>query len=104
MIFFLSIVTGEYIGFTLTDPSCTSPGCPFSSGGTPGACTDSAGTLSYAEIEREIAAGAKVTLDSSAAVKIVTWGGDQWVSYDDQETLKMKIDYANSKCLGGTMV
>lgn len=90
--------------FTLTDPSCTSPGCPFSSGGTPGACTDSAGTLSYAEIEREIAAGAKVTLDSSAAVKIVTWGGDQWVSYDDQETLKMKIDYANSKCLGGTMV
>lgn len=90
--------------FTLADPSCTAPGCPFSSGGNPGACTASAGTLSFAEIERIVAAGAKVTQDTAAAVKQVVWDTNQWVSYDDADTFKLKIDYANSHCLGGTMV
>ncbi|KAF4552683.1 putative glycosyl hydrolases family 18 protein 1 [Elsinoe fawcettii] len=90
--------------FTLKDPSCTAPGCPFSGGGTPGECTANSGTLSYDEISDVIAAGATVTLDKDAAIKQVTWGSDQWVSYDDTETLAMKIDYANKHCLGGTMV
>jgi chitinase len=38
------------------------------------------------------------------AIKYLTWDSDQWVSYDDEETLKMKLDYANKLCLGGTMV
>ena len=29
---------------------------------------------------------------------------DQWASYDDLPTFKMKIDYANEVCLGGIMV
>lgn len=29
---------------------------------------------------------------------------DQWVSYDNSNTLKKKMDYANGKCLGGIMV
>jgi glycosyl hydrolase family 18 (putative chitinase) len=91
--------------FTLSDPSCKNPGCPFSAGGTPGQCSASAGTLMFSEIEDIIANdGATVTTDTTAAVKIVTWGNDQWVSYDDQSTLKMKMDYANGKCLGGVMV
>ncbi|KAK1484207.1 chitinase [Colletotrichum cuscutae] len=36
--------------------------------------------------------GAQVTTDKTAAV-----------SYDDEETLKLKMDYANGKCLGGVM-
>lgn len=90
--------------FTLADPFCTSPGCPFSSGGNPGPCSASAGTLMFSEIEAIIAAGATPTLDSAAAVKQLVFDTDQWVSYDDVETLKMKVDYANGKCLGGTMV
>lgn len=90
--------------FTLSDPSCTHAGCPFSSGGTPGACSASAGTLMYSEIQEIIANGATVTTDQAAGVKIVTWGGNQWVSYDDETTLKQKMDYANGKCLGGVMV
>lgn len=90
--------------FTLSDPSCTSPGCPFSSGGNPGPCSASAGTLMFSEIEAVIAAGATPTLDSQAAVKQLVFDTNQWVSYDDVETLKMKVDYANGKCLGGTMV
>ena len=90
--------------FTMENPGCSTAGCPFSSGGSPGPCTDSAGTLSFAEIEKIVATGAKVTLDEAAAVKQVVWNTNQWVSYDDSDTFKMKIDYANQKCLGGTMV
>lgn len=60
-------------------------GCAFSSARTPGECTNSAGTLSFAEIKRIIAAGAKVTLNQAAVVKEVVWNNNQWVSYDDVE-------------------
>jgi chitinase len=90
--------------FTLTDPSCTVAGCPFSSGGTAGPCSASSGTLMDVEIQDVIAAGGVVTLDSAAAVKQVVWDTNQWVSYDDADTFALKIDYANGKCLGGTMV
>lgn len=90
--------------FTLADPSCNTPGCVFSSGGNAGSCTQSVGTLSFAEISRIVAAGAKVATDTTAAVKMVTFDTDQWVSYDDADTFKLKIDYANNHCLGGTMV
>jgi len=90
--------------YTLQDPSCTAPGCPFTGAAPPGPCTQSAGTLSFAEIEDVIAAGANVVLNEAAAVKIVTYGGDNWVSYDDAETLQLKVNYANDNCLGGVMV
>lgn len=90
--------------FTLSNPSCTTAGCPFSSGGNPGPCTSNSGTLSFTEIQSVIAGGATVTLDKEAAVEIVTWDSNQWVSYDDDTTFKLKMDFANSKCLGGTMV
>ncbi|KAG7049801.1 glycoside hydrolase family 18 protein [Colletotrichum scovillei] len=91
--------------FTLSNPSCKTAGCGFSAGGAPGRCSASAGTLMFSEIQEIIdKGGAQVTTDKTAAVKIVTWGGNQWVSYDDEETLKLKMDYANGKCLGGVMV
>ena len=46
--------------------------------------------------------GTTSVLDKDAAVNVVTWDTDQWVSYDDETTIKMKKDYANGKCLGGT--
>jgi hypothetical protein len=90
--------------YTLADPSCNTAGCLFTSGAPAGPCTDSVGTLSYGEIKRLIAAGARPVLDQQAAVQTLTYGGNNWVSYDDETTLKMKVDYANNHCLGGTMV
>jgi hypothetical protein len=90
--------------YTLANPSCNKAGCTFTAGGPAGPCTNSVGTLSYGEIQQLIAAGAKPVLDSKAAVQTLTYGGKNWVSYDDQTTLKMKVDYANNNCLGGTMV
>jgi hypothetical protein len=97
--------TGFYgRSFTLSDPSCSHAGCAFSGGGDPGPCSASAGTLMYSEIQDIIDAGATTVVDKDAAVAIVTWDNNQWVSYDNADTLKQKVDYANSKCLGGLMV
>ncbi|PYI28107.1 glycoside hydrolase, partial [Aspergillus indologenus CBS 114.80] len=91
--------------FTLSDSSCTAPGCPFSGGGEPGSCTGTSGILSDAEIRGVISKyDLTPTLDTTAGVKYMTWDSDQWVSYDDSETFALKLDYANSLCLGGTMV
>ena len=90
--------------FTMKDPSCMAAGCEFSAGGNGGACTGAPGVLSAHEISEIIKGGATVTLDSAAAAEIVTWNGNQWVSWDSTETLGMKVHYANERCLGGVMV
>jgi GH18 family chitinase len=90
--------------YALADPSCNTAGCPFISGAPAGPCRNSVGTLSYGEIQRLIEAGAQPVLDEKAAVQTLTYGGNNWVSYDDETTLRMKVDYANNNCLGGTMV
>jgi chitinase len=91
--------------FTLSDPSCNTPGCIFSSGGAAGECTHASGVLSNAEIFRIIDEN-NVTpqFDAEAGVKWITWNNDQWVSYDDGQTMALKIGLANQQCLGGTMV
>ncbi|KAF7593687.1 hypothetical protein BBP40_011097 [Aspergillus hancockii] len=89
--------------FTMSDPNCLTAGCPFKDAGKAGECTGTAGVLSAGEITKIIKNGGIVTFDKEAAVKIVTWDNDQWVSWDDTETLRLKMDYANKRCLGGTM-
>jgi chitinase len=91
--------------FTLSDPACSTPGCTFSAGGNAGPCTGTAGVLSNAEITSVIAANSLTpVMDAAAAVKWIVWGGNQWVSYDDGQTVQMKMLYAMEKCLGGVMV
>lgn len=61
--------------------------------------------MSDAEIQRIITANDLTpVLDEAAAVKYMSWDSDQWVSYDDSDTFALKMDYANTMCLGGTMV
>ncbi|KAL4770196.1 hypothetical protein BDW60DRAFT_224434 [Aspergillus nidulans var. acristatus] len=91
--------------FTLKDPSCNKPECIFAYGGKAGECTKSSGTLSNAEIQRIIAKhGLTPTVDADAMVKWITWDNDQWVSYDDGETIQMKINEASKLCLGGVLI
>lgn len=85
----------------MKDPGCMNAGCEFIRGANNGTCTDTSGVLSAAELNKIIANGATVKYDLEAAAKIVTWGGNQWASFDDAETLKLKLDYANQRCLGG---
>ncbi|EEP82318.1 conserved hypothetical protein [Uncinocarpus reesii 1704] len=90
--------------FTMKDPNCLDPGCEFSDGARGGECTGTPGVLSAAEIVEIIKNGANVRTDETAAVNIVTWDTNQWVSWDNAHTLKKKVEYANARCLGGTMV
>lgn len=91
--------------FQLADPSCYQPGCLFKGGASPGPCTDNSGTLSYKEIMAIIDENNLTPYyDKDNGVKWVTWGGDQWVSFDDFETIQQKIEYANSLGLGGLLI
>lgn len=90
------------LSFTLNDPSCKKPACAFASGAKPGECTYTSGVLSNAEIQR-IIDKKKLTLvfDQKAGVKWVVWDNDQWVSYDDADAFKIKMDWTNKLSLGG---
>lgn len=36
-------------------------------------------------------------------MKQITWD-DQWIGYDDEETVAMKKKFASGMCFGGTMI
>jgi chitinase len=42
-------------------------------------------------------------LDPDAMMKYLVWS-DQWVGYDDLETIAMKTAWASTHCFGGTMI
>ncbi|KAK6000837.1 hypothetical protein QM012_003562 [Aureobasidium pullulans] len=93
--------------FTLTDPSCNTPNgiCQFSGGADPGPCSGTSGILTDQEIQDIINQyNVEPVHDEKAGVKWITWNSNQWVSYDDDDTFEQKKDFANSRCLGGTMV
>ncbi|RMY23372.1 hypothetical protein D0867_02086, partial [Hortaea werneckii] len=91
--------------FTLGSPGCSKPGCNFSGRAKKGECTEQSGILSNSEIQ-EIVTDNAITpiLVKEDAVKYLTWDSNPWVSYDDEETFRMKREYANSLCLGGMIV
>ncbi|KAK4947723.1 hypothetical protein LTR66_014174, partial [Elasticomyces elasticus] len=39
----------------------------------------------------------------AAMMKQITWA-DQWIGYDDADTVKLKKAWADSQCFGGTML
>ncbi|KAF9465227.1 hypothetical protein BDZ94DRAFT_1307367 [Collybia nuda] len=91
--------------FQLASSHCTTPGCAFIGGAAAGICSLNSGTLMFAEIETIITQlSLEPVLVEADAIKYIVWNDDQWVSYDDTQTLQMKLDYANSICLGGTMI
>lgn len=87
--------------FTPADKSCLDPGCMFVSGGSPGPCTDNVGTLSNAEIDRLLTT-APIFHPEAAVQVLIT--DDYWIAYDDEQSWRLKIDFALSQCFGGVMV
>ncbi|KAL8992214.1 MAG: hypothetical protein Q9169_007275 [Polycauliona sp. 2 TL-2023] len=90
-------------GFTLSDPrKCSHSKCPVSGKSKPGPCTNELGLMSNVEINDVIKArGLKAQLDPASMSKEISWD-DQWIGYDDDETFKMKTDWAAENCFGGT--
>lgn len=92
--------------FQLSSSSCSTPGCSFSGGAAPGPCSATSGILTYYEIKALLAqnTGLIPTFDTVAAVKYVTFNGNQWVSYDDADTFKLKVAWANGVGIGGSLI
>ncbi|RDW83598.1 glycoside hydrolase family 18 protein [Aspergillus mulundensis] len=92
--------------FTLSDPTCTTIGCPFSGGADPGVCSETSGYLAYYEIDKILSNDSSIEVhhDKEAAVKYFTWNNDQWISYDDKETFEQKVEWANSVGFSGSLI
>ncbi|KAJ3203718.1 hypothetical protein HDU67_009981 [Dinochytrium kinnereticum] len=90
--------------FTLTNATCTTPGCPFADPGKAGECTNDRGFMSYPEIQH-FAATSKVepTLDATAqTMQLVV--GDQWITYDTPATITEKMKFARDSCAAGVLI
>ncbi len=84
---------------------CRTPGCHFEKGGTPGPCTATEGVLSYDEISairKEF--NLNPVYDKTAGVKYMHYNRDQWLSYDDEETIKDKVNFASAQGLRGLFI
>ncbi|KAL8692321.1 MAG: hypothetical protein Q9218_002638, partial [Villophora microphyllina] len=91
--------------FTMSDPGCSKPGCTFSTSGIKGDCTNTGGILSYSELSsRNKSLDVHTFYDPKSTVKYNVYNGNQWISYDDQESFTDKKRYLTSRCLGGLMI
>ena len=91
-------------GTTVSNTSCMDLGCPYTSLSHPGQCTNEDGILSLKEIQDIIAQRhliPKVLPD--ILQKSITFD-DQWISYDDCDTVAAKTQWADEHCFGGTML
>ncbi|KAK3290201.1 glycoside hydrolase superfamily [Chaetomium fimeti] len=90
-------------GYTLANPACNTLGCGFTGPNKPFPCTAYPGVMSLAEGEKFARDnGITPKLLAGAMMKELTWD-DQWVGYDDHETIEMKMRFASGLCFGGTM-
>lgn len=97
-------------GYTLADPACNRAdgNCTWTAGNRPGPCTATEGVMSLVEIEALINEKGLVPVplddgtEGDSTMKQITWD-DQWIGYDDEETIRAKTNFASSHCFGGTM-
>jgi chitinase len=90
--------------YTLKDPSCTEPQCQYASGSKKGPCSNEAGILLNSEIDDIVKKKSLVPKSwEKETVKMLHWD-DQWLTYDDADTFKLKTKFARKRCLGGVMV
>jgi chitinase len=91
-------------GYTLSNTSCADIGCPYSGPSLGGICTGSPGILALYEIEAIInTRSLEPELLPDAMQKQIHFN-DQWIGYDDAETIALKTQWADEHCLGGTVV
>lgn len=48
--------------------------------------------------------GIKLIHDKEAAVKYMTWDKDQWISFDDADTFKQKVEWADNLGFSGSLI
>lgn len=90
--------------YTLTDPSCSTVGCPFSSAG-PGGCAGAPGFMPYFSITKYVESGNYDSLEfnsASGTMELVV-NTNELISFDNPDTMQLKYDFAAKACLRGMM-
>lgn len=95
----------SYGGVSSLSTTNNGPGLPFIGGGAPGPSTGQAGVLAYYEVMDMLAQN---TLTSEVDAKTNTVYGynistQTWVSFDDPDTIRAKVNFAQSQGLLGWM-
>ena len=94
----------------MANPQCNAAdgACAWTDGNDPGPCTATKGVLSLVEIQ-DIISTKKLTpvplkdgTGQDTMMKQITWD-NQWMGYDDYDTIQAKAAFASSHCFGGTM-
>lgn len=88
--------------YTLTNSSNTGPLAPINGPGQPGWLTKSAGTLTYSEICSNITTN-NTFREPNWQVPYST-RDDQWIGFEDSQSVAKKVEYLTSLKLGGAMV
>uniref|UniRef100_A0A8W7P2Z7 GH18 domain-containing protein n=1 Tax=Anopheles coluzzii TaxID=1518534 RepID=A0A8W7P2Z7_ANOCL len=86
--------------FTLTSTSTEGTRRPTSGPGRKGPYTDEAGIVAYYEVKNMFE---QRMWDSEQHVPYAV-SGDQWVSYDNPQSIQKKCEFINSESLGGAMI
>ncbi|KAK6643069.1 hypothetical protein RUM43_004572 [Polyplax serrata] len=90
--------------FTLVNESQFDIGAPASGGGTPGKYTGEAGFMSYYEVcdflQKE---NTTLVWDNEQQVPFA-YKEDQWIGFDDERSLKTKIEWLKEEGFGGIMI
>jgi chitinase len=90
--------------FTLSNPSVNGLGAPITGGGTVGPYTDEVGYMGYNEICEKLLTGDWSVVWNTEQRIPYAYSGDQWVGYDNSQSVTEKVNYAKAMGLGGAMV
>ncbi|XP_014675453.1 PREDICTED: acidic mammalian chitinase-like [Priapulus caudatus] len=88
--------------FTLQNPSMHVIGDPAKSGGTAGKYTGEYGYMAYYEVCIMLNSGGTRVWNDEHKVPYA-YKGDQWVGYDDEESIANKVAWIKSQGFGGAM-
>ncbi|TVY34581.1 Chitotriosidase [Lachnellula subtilissima] len=91
-------------GATVSSTSCVDLNCPYSSLSRPGQCSGEAGILSLKEIQDIITQRHLIPKVLPGIFQKSITFDDQWISYDDSDTVAQKTQWADQHCFGGTMI
>jgi len=89
--------------FTLANPANNDVGAPATGGGTPGPYTGESGFLAYFEICDFIARPGTTVIYHTEHRNPYAFNGNQWVSFDNEQSLTEKINYVRANGFGGWM-
>lgn len=94
-------ISAAGLSFTLENPNNHGLNAPSSHAGNEGPFTSVPGTMAYYEICNNTQNGWNVVHDKMGTY---AYHGDQWVSFDDVENVRVKAKYIHDMGLGGGML